>query len=171
MYFVFIFFCVVVGRKYALPDVLEWILGEILFLERSKQNCKPLFPPNFSNSMCLYVSYDGLKNTQAAQAKQVWKENTYLVVGTIELTTILKNILKNENYSYKFSFAEIASSAMQEIHKIFTKVIEYFFFFYKFLDSWWGHLKTQIVYMLYSDAAENQYSDSWNNPIFYMMAA
>ena len=121
--------------------------------------------------MCLYVSYDGLKNTQTAQAKQVWKENTYLVVGTIELTTILKNILKNENYSYKFSFAEIASSAMQEIHKIFTKVIEYFFFFYKFLDSWWGHLKKQIVYMLYSDAAENQYSDSWNNPIFYMMAA
>ena len=152
-------------------QLLESIWGEILFLERSKQNCKPLFPPNFSNSMCLYVSYDGLKNTQTAQAKQVWKENTYLVVGTIELTTILKNILKNENYSYKFSFAEIASSAMQEIHKIFTKVIEYFFFFYKFLDSWWGHLKTQIVYMLYSDAAENQYSDSWNNPIFYMMAA
>ena len=73
--------------------------------------------------MCLYVSYDGLKNTQTAQAKQVWKENTYLVVGTIELTTILKNILKNENYSYKFSFAEIASSAMQEIHKISQKLL------------------------------------------------
>ena len=36
------------------------------------------------------------------------------------------------------NFAEIASSVMYEIHKIFTKVIEYFFFFYK-IDSWWGH--------------------------------
>ena len=98
--------------------------------------------------MCLYVSYDGLKNTQTAQAKQVWKENTYLVVGTIKLTTILKNILKNENYSYKFSFAEIASSAMQEIHKIFTKVIEYLFFFYKFLDSWLGNFRKMNKYDL-----------------------
>ena len=62
-----------------------------------------------------------------------------------------------------------------QLCKKFTKysqnLLNLFSSFTNFSIAGEGILKKQIVYMLYSDAAENQYSDSWNNPIFYMMAA
>ena len=66
------------------------------------------------------------------------KIRAIIIASSCSHHALRRSSLKNST-NFKNNFAEIASSAMQEIHKIFTKIIEYFFFSNKFLDSWWGH--------------------------------
>ena len=81
-------------------------------------------------------------------ASLFWNCATHWLINLVKIRIKLVFVTVR-NWPVSPSDGLIASSAMQEIHKIFTIVIEYSFFFYKFLDSWWGNKsKKKILFVM-----------------------